>query len=88
MAATPNTKQMVTRSLDGHRKAIRAIAEGRPVLGPTASMGEVRGMRTVLGTLQAWETVEAVDGALRLTERGRDLLAAYDAQRDRLRGVA
>lgn len=71
----PSIKQMANRSLDGHRKALRHIAEGKPVVGPTAQMGELRGMRTVLSTLCRWGCV-ADDYTL--TERGEALLTALN----------
>lgn len=70
----PTVPQMRSRSLDGHRKALRAIAEDRDILGPTARPSEIRGMRTVLATLRRWDCITD-DG---LTDRGRELLAALD----------
>lgn len=70
----PTVPQMKNRATDGHRKALAAIAEGRPAVRPGAYASEVRGMRTVLATLARWECTTA-DG---LTDRGRDLLAALN----------
>ena len=76
---TPTVPQMVNRSLSGHHRALKATAEGRPVLGPTAPPSEVRGMRTVLATLRRWDCVRTPEGApAHLTDRGEALLAALD----------
>ena len=69
MTKTPSIKQMTYRANSGHIAALNAIAEGKPVVRPDAYMGEIRGMRTVLETLRAWECV--ADG--KLTERGEEL---------------
>lgn len=71
-ATLPSVAQMRVRALDGHRKALQAIRDGRPILGPTARPSEYRGMRVVLDTLYRWECVR--DG--KLTDRGVALLEA------------
>lgn len=76
MSRLPTMGQMVNRSNDGHRKALRCIAEGRSLLGPAEPTSSLRGMRTILGTLYRWDCV-ADD---KLTERGRDLLALLEAK--------
>lgn len=68
----PSVAQMKARSLSGHRAALQALAEGKPALGPEATPGSYRGMRTVLATLRRWGCV-ADDG---LTPRGAELLEA------------
>jgi hypothetical protein len=75
MSTTPSIRQMRCRSSDGHRKALRAVADGRPALGPTARPSEYRGMRTVFATLRRWECIDSTGG---LTERGTALLAELE----------
>lgn len=75
-AKQPSIPQMLNRALSGHERYLRAVAEGRPVLGPTASASEMRGMMKVASTLRRWG---CVDGDA-LTERGAALLDAYHAK--------
>ncbi len=77
MNAMPSVAQMAHRCLDGHEHALRAIADGRPVIREGAFASEIRGMRTVLSTLRRWECIDDAG----LTERGRELLAAFDERR-------
>jgi hypothetical protein len=82
----PTIKQMVHRARsagDGHRTALRHIAEGTPVLREGAFVSEIRGMQTVIGTLRRWgcvttERVGAGQYNTEITERGRELLAALN----------
>jgi hypothetical protein len=78
MTTTPSHLQMVNRSNSGHLRVLRAVAAGVPVAGPETSIGTLRGLRTVAGTLRAWGTVDA---EWNLTDRGRDLLAALETRR-------
>lgn len=74
----PSIAQMRTRSLTGHRLALEAISEGRPVVGSTARVSEIRGMRAVLATLRRWECVTP---DYELTERGTELLEALTTEK-------
>jgi hypothetical protein len=69
MNGLPSIKQMLNRANSGHRRALNAIAHSKPLLGPTAYAGEIRGMQSVLSTLRRWDCVSN-DG---LTERGEEL---------------
>lgn len=51
---------MVARHHDGHVRALRAIAEGRPVVRSGATPGELRGVRVVVSTLARWGAIETV----------------------------
>lgn len=86
----PSVAQMVNRANDGHHKALRRIADETELLWAGAGMGEVRGMRIVLSTLEgSWEAI-TTDGEPRtpecryvLTDRGVDLLLALDRRADK-----
>lgn len=78
-------RQMVARSNSGHAKALRAIADGKPLVGPGAFASEIRGMRTVTDTLSRWGAIETKrlgvgDYETTLTETGWALLISLDAR--------
>lgn len=70
--ALPSVKQMKVRAMSGHKNALEAIRDGKPVAWAGSSLGEIRGYRTVLSTLRRWECITE-DG---ITERGEQLLEA------------
>lgn len=74
--ALPSIRQMAVRSNSGHAKALRCLADGTPLVREGAFASEIRGMRTILGTLRRWECVDTEGW---LTQRGRDLLAHLDS---------
>lgn len=70
MTKPPSIPQMANRANGGHLKMLRALRDDAMAVSANAGMGEIRGMRIVLTTLQRWGCV--VDGSL--TDRGRELL--------------
>lgn len=76
----PSVPQMVNRSLHGHHKALRCLADGNRFHGPGAGMGAQRGLRTIVATLRRWECMTEGE---QITDRGRELLAALDMRAQR-----
>jgi hypothetical protein len=77
---SPSVAQMVCRSLDKHRAALRAYRDGKPLVSPTCPSNafpyEMRRAQSAAAKLSEWGCVEG--GAL--TERGRELVAAIEAK--------
>lgn len=88
MTKQPTIPQMIARST-GHVATLRILSLGRPLLPPNASIGQLRGVQTMCGTLLRWgciENVRGIDDAAgkarhyyRLTDRGILLLRAASA---------
>lgn len=89
----PSIAQMANRSNSGHLRALRAFARsGHAEARPNITMGEWRGLRTVMDTLSRWECATTAKegevreqigpGAWRIIERGEYVTRLTD------RGVA
>lgn len=95
MTKPPTVPQMLARSTDGHRTALERVGDGRPLARVGATIGEVRGLRTILATLYRWVVASAdkpkvgAGGSttfpLVLTDRGRELLDALNARKAKAR---
>lgn len=84
MTTTQTTlRQMVVRSNNGHRKALRAFASDAALARPGMAASELRGLRTVISTLHRWGACETYrTGPSQyetfITQEGIDLLEALD----------
>lgn len=72
----PTVRQMEVRCNPGHVRLLEAFRDGRKIPEP-CSMGELKGLKTVLATLYRWDCLDGDS----LTERGSELLAAWKAKR-------
>lgn len=79
MDRQPSIKQMVNRANSGHRQMLRHYAGGTKADPQT--MGELRGLKTVMATLRAWGCVDSGQ----ITDRGRELLVALDERQTQAR---